>query len=378
MLQNPAKILYSVPKQYLFGGECMAGSVQYHKSAKRWYIYIYWQGKRHKLWRDYHTFQPFITKSRALKYLAILQKQIEDHDFDPRYWKPESPISVRVYAMEWLDQKKVTYRTWRDYKTDVTKYIIPFLGDMDIRHLKAKSIRLFKEWLDTGLAPKTVYNKMGVLKTMLKDAYRDEDIKRVPPFPRLPTDKNPIQYITLEQQLTLIEAIPERDRPIFMFMMEYGLRIGEGRAIQKDCIVDGKVIIKRAFSDNILKDTKTGLVREYELTEYAQEILDSLDKHLSPFVFVREDGKPYTNKNLNAIWHEAEEKTGIKIKLYNAVRHSLGCQLLDLGYEMDLVRQLLGHTKTEMTMRYAERSNPTITRALEGRRARVVKLKDVK
>ncbi len=92
-------------------------------------------------------------------------------------------------------------------------------------------------------------------------------------------------------------------------------------------------------------------------------------------MFIRKDGKPYTNKNLNALWHDAEEKTGIKIKLYNAVRHSLGCQLLDLGYEMDLVRQLLGHTKSEMTMRYAERSNPTITKALEGRRAKVIGIK---
>ena len=129
------------------------------------------------------------------KYLAILQKQIEDHGFDPRHWKPESPVSMRTYASGWLDQKKVSHRTWRDYKTDVKKYIVPFFGDADIRHLRAKSIRLFKEWLDDRLAPKTVYNKMGTLKTMLKDAYRDEDIKRVPPFPRLSTDKKPIQYI---------------------------------------------------------------------------------------------------------------------------------------------------------------------------------------
>ena len=56
-----------------------------------------------------------------------------------------------------------------------------------------------------------------------------------------------IEYITLEQQNTILSHIPERYRPIFQFMMEYGCRPGEARALQKDCIVDKHIIIRRAF-----------------------------------------------------------------------------------------------------------------------------------
>ena len=94
--------------------------------------------------------------------------------------------------------------------------------------------------------------------------------------------------------------------------------------------------------------------------------------HLGQFVFVRHDGKPYTNKNLNKIWHSACKKVGIKIKLYNAVRHSLGCQLLDQGEDIDLVRQQLRHTNTKMTQRYAQRSNNLVTAALNRKRSTVV------
>jgi integrase len=97
--------------------------------------------------------------------------------------------------------------------------------------------------------------------------------------------------------------------------------------------------------------------------------------NLSPFVFIREDGKPYTGKNLNKIWHEACEKVGIRIKMYNGVRHSLGCQLLDLGYDMDLVRDQLGHAKIEMTRRYAKRSKQVLADALMARRDNVLKFK---
>ena len=34
----------------------------------------------------------------------------------------------------------------------------------------------------------------------------------------------------------------------------------------------------------------------------------------------------------------------------NAVGHSLGCQLLDEGKELELVRDLLRHTRSDMTL----------------------------
>ena len=39
-----------------------------------------------------------------------------------------------------------------------------------------------------------------------------------------PVYKKIIEYLTLEQQEKMIDAIPERDRLIFEFGMEYGLR----------------------------------------------------------------------------------------------------------------------------------------------------------
>ena len=155
--------------------------------------------------------------------------------------------------------------------------------------------------------------------------------------------------------------------------MEYGLRIGELIAVQKDCITETHVIIKRAFSESTLKGTKTNLEREYALTKYAREILKQNVKSDSLFVFTRDDkGQPYRNKDLNRIWREASAKTGIKIKLYNAIRHSLGCQLLDMGYDLDHVRQQLGHTDITTTKRYAVRQDETLKNALENRRGNVI------
>jgi site-specific recombinase XerD len=69
----------------------------------------------------------------------------------------------------------------------------------------------------------------------------------------------------------------------------------------------------------------------------------------------------------------ASNKAGIeRIKLYNAIRHSLGCRLLDEGVEFDKVQKILGHARSEMTSRYAKRSNESITQMLIDRRAKIM------
>jgi len=52
----------------------MSGSV--HFQGNRWVIHIYWQGKRHKIWRDYDSFQPFFTKKRALMERGKIESKV--------------------------------------------------------------------------------------------------------------------------------------------------------------------------------------------------------------------------------------------------------------------------------------------------------------
>ncbi|HLA28377.1 MAG TPA: hypothetical protein VJZ49_10835 [Syntrophales bacterium] len=91
-----------------------------------------------------------------------------------------------------------------------------------------------------------------------------------------------VEYLTMKQQEDALQHILEMRHPIFRFAMEYGLRIGEVRAIMKDAVKEGRIVIRRAFSDNELREsTKTGDVRSYDLTPYAKEMLAALPPHFS-------------------------------------------------------------------------------------------------
>ncbi|HTZ39463.1 MAG TPA: tyrosine-type recombinase/integrase, partial [Syntrophales bacterium] len=146
------------------------------------------------------------------------------------------------------------------------------------------------------------------------------------------------------------------------------LRIQEARAMMKDCVTDEEVIIKRSFSEFALRETtKTGRIRRFSLTSRARAILKSVTLSTCQFVFTPNNKTAYHPRLLNEIWHKACAAVGIKIKLYNAFRHSLGCQLLDEGQPLDLVRDVLGHSTSEMTRRYAKRNPTQLTNALENR-----------
>ena len=357
---------YSVNHPPKGGGDFMGGSYYFDKNARRHCVQIYWERRRWRIWR--YNGDPIWHERTARKLLDKIRAEIDNHEFQPRAYLPESPLSVNLYAQQWLRVIEVSPNTLKDYKYSVRKFIAPYFRDKDIRRIRHNDLCEFYKWIPR--APKGKYNVVSCLRTMLRHAWRNEDVAKVPPFPKLSYDPpEEIRYLTLEQQDSVLQAILGRHRPIYQFMMEYGLRPGEARALMKDCVTDEEIIIKRAFSDNLLRETtKTGRIRKYGITPYMRKVLDSIPGNLTEFVFIREDGKPYTSKNLNAIWHKACKNASIEIKLYNAVRHSLGCQMLDQGTELDLVRDILGHTRSDMTRRYARRSSEVVTQALIDRR----------
>lgn len=324
---NPYRILYESLNGHK--GESMSVKGAVYPSGRNFKFYVVQNGSKEWYYTDPVYHDPFDTEIKARVWLERAREEVAEGVFNPKAWRKGSPLDLSIYAKDWLNSVDVAVVTYRGYKASVEQYIVPFFKGQDIRYVRYNDLVKFKKYLETKLTSKGVYNKIYTLKKIFNDAYRNQDIFRVPPFPKMSYDKPEIEYLTLDQQQQIIEAIPQRHRPIFQFMMEYGVRPGEARGLQKDCIKDGQIIIKRAFSDEILRETtKTGEkgVRTFLITPYFQEILNSLPLAISPFVFTREDGQAYKRSDLPRIWNEACKATGIKIKLYNGVRHSLGCQ----------------------------------------------------
>ena len=135
----------------------------------------------------------------------------------------------------------------------------------------------------------------------------------------------------------------------------------------KDAVTDSHIIIMRRFSEyTLLEGDKVGKFRPYIKTARAKEILKSAAPSFSEFVFTHNGRSPYDEKILNKIWKEACAEVGVTIRLYNGVRHSRAGQMLDAGYPIELVSELLGHSKIQLTRDvYGRVSQKRIAEALE-------------
>lgn len=371
----------------------MRGGVYQDGKSGRWYIQLRWQGKRERFFRYEANDQwfPFESRGHAKKVLSIMQGQVDDGIFRSEAWRPGSPLSIAQYSERWLSTLSNPKNTIRFYRSSI-KYSIQYFGkEKDIRKIIYSDLMML--YRDLPLSDKSKYHALNTLKTMLKNAVRDGVLKKLPEFPKLSQGEDPdIEYLTFEEQQTVLNAIEGRDRYPIEFGMEFGLRIGELRALKKDClapirvktergtvVVDG-LVIKRSFSQNVLRETtKTGKKgkRELPMTTRAKGILQEAPPSFSDFLFTFDGRHPYYERKLRNAWKEACAKVGIVIELRKALRHSLGGQLSDMGVGMDMLKDIYGHTSEKTTRKYAKRTAISMLDALESR-GKVVEMKGVK
>ncbi len=154
-----------------------------------------------------------------------------------------TPITLGRYLNEqWLPFRKAQLRptTFRRYSWIVDNYIIPTLGDVPIRRLRAEHLdRLYLDLLTSGnrhgepLAPKTVYDVHVVLRSCLGDAKRRHYVpanialEARPPRPQAQARKGPETW-TAEQLRAYLDATTHlRLQPAIYLAATTGMRRGE-------------------------------------------------------------------------------------------------------------------------------------------------------
>jgi integrase len=341
------------------------GHVRWLKRRKRWYLDLFLDGKRHHI----YSYQGVSFKQRdyAEDVLTLIRGEISSKTFDIRKYKKGAQLTAKVYAEKWVDSLSLQPATMKDYRYSIRNFIGPFFKDLDIRDIRHHHLIEFKTSLSKQVSDKTAFNIMSCLKTMLRYAWRNGDIQIVPPFPRLEYTKPPIRWLDEEAQVRVIEAIPEADRYIFWFMKWYGVRPGEARALQKSDLQNDHITITHSYSLNkLVNTTKTHRIRVLPRLDLFDNLLKEMPGRLGPFVFTRSrDGKPYAKRDLNVLWNRACETVGVKINLYNGLKHSLGMHLLERGVPKEMVQKIYGHTRSDMTDRYCDYQTKQMKVALE-------------
>lgn len=151
--------------------------------------------------------------------------------------------SLATYSLTWLDaRQRRDIRTVRDDATRLKLHVLPMLGARRIDSITRKDVRQLVETLraNENLAPKTVRNIYGTLRTLFRDALIEELVLLDPcilprntlPSPRdiSPTSarRQPGMF-TREEVLLLLtdERVPTDRHVLYALLFLTGMRHGE-------------------------------------------------------------------------------------------------------------------------------------------------------
>lgn len=335
---------------------------------KRYFIDYYHGGYgRFRIYTD-RLGQPLSSWLHADRVISRIRSEIDERTFDPtKYVKEEIKNFLFERRIEgWLVSKEKgvekgnlasSYtRNLRNYKD---RYYLPFFKGMDVREVRTYTVEQFYEQLPDGLSLKYVKNILDALRNFFATLKRQEYVKDMPSFPHVTVDRKTPKWIDRDTQVKIIENIPERDRPIFLFLAFQGLRPGEAQALQvKDVdLVNGIVMPVRTVCNRRFRDRLKGKVaKPRAINPLIADMLKAqcAGKHPDAYVFTSPvTGRPYVYNRLNDLWRKASTKAGSEITLYEATRHSLASNLLKDGASLKSISDILGHTDIRTTLKYA-------------------------
>jgi len=346
----------------------MKGCVCCRKDLENPWFYVSWvqDGKEFKITRYLNGER--MTKETAHKLLSMMQGDYERGVFNlERYLNKTSDVVSALY--EWLEviQSTLAPGTYANYKGYVNHHLAPFFEKRPIMLHEVQLDVLMKLLKSLELKPKGRWNVMQCFHVFLDYMWRSGRIVVVPPFPRKKEygmTEPVIEWLPEERQMAIINAIPERHRPIFLFLKYHMRRPAEAMTLKREDFnpEDGTFIIRRGISNGQeVEHTKTRKVHTIPCHSEFMKVLKTMpcDYPFSPYLFTcQESGhihKRYTRFIMERLWKKACSQVGENIKLYAGVKHSTVCQYLNnKGYSFEEVKVITDHSSIESVKRYGK------------------------
>jgi integrase len=288
-------------------------------------------------------------------------------------------LTVGEYLVRWLShsvQDTVSQKTYERYESIVRVHLSPALGRIRLKALTPDHVRgLYREKLDSGLAPRSVLHIHRTLSKSLKQATDDGLIPRnaarsvKPPQPR----REEMQPLSREQVRTLLDTVKgDPMEALYVLAVTSGLRQGEFLALKwEDVDLEGTnptLAVCRSLSETRGRRSfvtpKSGRGRHLRLSSRAVSALRThrkrqLEERVRKaglwkdhgLIFPSEVGTPMSGRNLYRAFKIRVKRASLPQTLrFHDLRHTCATLLLRQGINPKFVQELLGHADISLTL----------------------------
>jgi integrase len=277
---------------------------------------------------------------------------------------------------EWLSfwftskvKNEVKPTTYSSYYRMIKKYILPFLGDYELKKMTISVIQNFVVSLqEQGLSPRTIYNIFSILKKCLNAAKVQGFIAENPCYSAtLPKSiKKEIRVLTVQQQRKLeVAALKEEWCSPIILSLYSGLRVGEISGLKwsdidfQNNLIQVRRTVSRIVAENSY-DAKTKLIegspkskhsnREIPLAKNLKEYLKQYSQRTSSIYVVSKTCSITEPRIITYRFKKTLKEAGLPDTNFHVLRHTFATRCIEKGVDIVSLSKILGHQSTKMTL----------------------------
>ncbi len=306
-----------------------------YKVKDKYYIDLYADGRRVR--------RAVGSKRDAENALSALKADILRGEYR---FKKDRKIRFEDFAEEYLDYAKINKRSWSRDESSL-KRLLPFLGDLLLSKITPRHIEEYKKMRLDKVKPSTINRELICLKHMFNIASK---------FGKF-DDKNPVKEIKFFQERQYIMRILDKEEIRCLINVSTGylramIIIALNTAMRK-----GEILNLRwndiDFNEHYIhiKESKSNKTRKIPVNGIVAATLKGI-KREGEFVFM----SPKTETRFIGTFRSfktACRKVGVPDLRFHDLRHTAATLMVTGGTDLVTVKEILGHSSIEMTMRYA-------------------------
>ncbi len=176
---------------------------------------------------------------------------------------------------------------------------------------------------------------------------------------KLPEKEGRIRWLTPDEEERLMATLNDRLRPIARTALLTGMRQGEILALKKAAVDLDRGVIAVTRAKN--RRARSVFVNK----ELAEILRASIDRSPGDWVFTNQFETRYTAGGFRRLWRDAVKSAGIKNLTFHDLRHSTATRLRESGADLDVVKEVLGHSSIAVTLKYAHLGRDHVRAAME-------------
>ncbi|XKH51371.1 site-specific integrase [Chryseomicrobium palamuruense] len=295
-------------------------------------------------------------------------------------------IGVSDYLDLWMEEYKKdasapTYRT--TLESHIRLHIKPFFGSRAITSITPEHCQTFANYLyrDKNLAHRTIENITGILRGAMTQAVKNRRIEFNPcdglknPAPR-PQKSSEDQFVDSDDIPKVLDALLREDPPYHNFIKTLfftGMRKGEAAALTpKDLFLKEEnpyILVNKTLNmqpkseDERFGEVKTRKARKVFIDDLTKQLLKDQMKIVEKnkraygdeyhieynFIFCRQNGAPIPKSTLARVFDRSCLRAIGKEYPIHSTRHSYVVLMLELGVDVEFIREQLGHGGLQIT-----------------------------